>query len=53
MPFVIGLPSLIRAGYREHIRKKDIHRYAKLPEYDAVWFEGQASRLGEKLFWEE
>ena len=44
MPFVVVFPSVIRYWSREW---KAAHG-AKLPPYDAVWFEGQATRLGEK-----
>jgi hypothetical protein len=47
-PFVIGIPSAIRYWYREI----KYHRKGKVPPttYDSIWFEGQASRLGEKYF---
>lgn len=47
-PFVIGIPSAIRYWYREI----KYHRKGKVPPttYDSMWFEGQASRLGEKYF---
>lgn len=42
MPFVIAIPSAIRYWYRR--LKKD---KKELPAYDAVWFEGQASKWGD------
>ena len=47
-PFVIGIPSAIRYWYREI----KYYRKGKQPPttYDSIWFEGQASRLGEKYF---
>lgn len=50
-PFVIAIPSAVRYWYREWYYK---HKYPvtkkTLPEYDAIWFEGQATRLGQKYF---
>lgn len=47
-PFVIGIPSAIRYWYREI----KYYRKGKVPPttYDSIWFEGQASKLGEKYF---
>ena len=50
MPFVISIPSAIRYWYREYIRKKDIDAWVKLPSYYSIWFEGQASRWGLKVY---
>lgn len=45
MPFVVCIPSAIRYWYFEFYRRK----HNKFPcEYDAIWFEGQASRWGKK-----
>lgn len=44
MPFVVHLPSAMRYWLREW---KAAHG-ANLPPYDAIWFEGQATILGEK-----
>ena len=46
-PFAIGIPSFLRYHYRNLLRKRDPKR--RLPPYDAIWFEGQASRWG-KIF---
>lgn len=46
--FVIALPSAIRYWYREIIYKTDKEKYYNLPEYDAIWFEGQASDIGKR-----
>lgn len=45
-PFIIGVPSMIRYWYREIKSRKE--RHIKLPPYDSIWFEGQATRWGEK-----
>lgn len=49
-PFMIliQLASIIRYWYRVYIQKTNPEKYATLPEYDAIWFEGQASGLGYK-----
>ena len=47
-PFVIGIPSAIRYWYRE----LHYYRKGKVPptKYDDMWFEGQASKWGTKVF---
>lgn len=42
MPFIVSIPSAIRYWYRR-CRDPDT-----LPPYDSIWFEGQATKLGEK-----
>lgn len=49
-PFLISIPSAIRYWYREIIYRKDKMKYYSLPSYDSIWFEGQATKIGEKLF---
>lgn len=47
-PFIIGIPSAVRYWYRElHYWRK-----GKIPptKYDDIWFEGQASKWGTKIF---
>lgn len=46
MPFVVHLPSIVRYWSREW---KAAHG-ANLPPYDAIWFEGQATRWGIKYY---
>ena len=48
MPFVVGLPSVIRYWYREFI-----YRFGNphsLVDYDDIWFEGQASLSGTTFY---
>lgn len=48
MPFIVSIPSTIRYWYRRfiiHIGKGDA-----LPDYYSIWFEKQASELGEKYY---
>ena len=48
-PFVIAIPSATRYWYREFYTKFIYPKNRKrLPRYDAVWFEGQATELGRK-----
>lgn len=49
-PFVIALPSVIRCGYRECLVKYKGKKYSDFPPYDSIWFEGQATRWGTKVF---
>ena len=48
MPFVICIPSAIRYWYREFIWHFNKEKFNKLPDYDAIWFEGQATKWGKK-----
>ena len=47
-PFVIAIPSAIRYWYREYIYRTDKQKYWTLPDYDAIWFEGQATKWGKE-----
>ena len=46
-PFVIGLPSLIRCAKFNYNYKKGI---PNKENYDAIWFEGQATEWGEMTY---
>ena len=47
MPLIVSIPSAVRYHYRLFlIRGVGVTR---LPSYDAIWFEGQATRWGEKI----
>ena len=48
MPFMVSIPSAIRYWYREFLVKKKGYRYSDLPDYDSIWFEGQATNIGNK-----
>ena len=48
MPFVICIPSAIRYWYREYLWRCKKEKFNKLPDYDAIWFEGQATKWGKK-----
>lgn len=45
MPF-ISIASAIRYWYREYLVKVKNKKYSDLPDYDAIWFEGMATRIG-------
>lgn len=45
-PFVISIPSAIRYWYREYLVKVKKKKYSDLPDYDSIWFEGQATKIG-------
>lgn len=47
MPVIVCIPSAIRYWYREYARYTQ--PYKQLPPYDSIWFEGQATRLGNEL----
>ena len=47
MIVLVGIPSVIRFWYREAIYK--CGNYKKLPDYDAIWFEGMATESGTKF----
>ena len=53
MPFVISIPSAIRYWYREIIYRTNRTKYNKLPPYDSIWFEGQATKLGINYYYTE
>lgn len=46
MIILVSIPSMIRFHYRNWLLNHDIEKYLELPEYDAIWFEGQATRWG-------
>lgn len=50
MPFIVSIPSAVRYWYREIVVRAGRKRYEDLPSYYSIWFEGQASKLGEKYF---
>ena len=64
MPFVISIPSCIRYWYREYqdvhwkallnadkITLEEYYfKFRNRPDYDDMWFEGQATRWGQKYF---
>lgn len=45
---IIAIPSLIRASFWSHISRKKKAKTGKYPDYDRIWFEGQATKLGEQ-----
>ena len=49
MPFIVGIPSVIRYWYMEWLVNSGRKKYSELPEYDSVWYEGSASELGHQF----
>ena len=49
MIFAVALPSLIRSRYRAYLINKKRVKESSLPPYDSIWFEGQATRLGNEI----
>lgn len=49
MPFIVSIPSAIRYHYRKYLIKSGKKKFNDLPLYDAIWFEKQATDLGNKL----
>lgn len=50
-PFVfllVVIPSVIRFWYREYLVFTKQSAYNELPPYDSIWFEGTATKFGEK-----
>ena len=47
---LISIPSFLRYHYRNLVKKCSPERAKKLPPYDAIWFEGMATRLGKRYF---
>lgn len=50
MPFVICIPSAVRCWWRRYLTEVKGVPYNLLPEYDSVWFEGQATRWGTEVY---
>ena len=50
MPFIVSIPSCIRYWHREILVRSGKKKYSDLPDYDAAWFEGWATKLGSKFF---
>lgn len=49
MLILVALPSLIRSRYRAYLTDKKGVPENTLKPYDSVWFEGQATRLGNEI----
>lgn len=49
-PFLVSIPSAIRYWYRRWIIKNNPQKAKTLPTYDSIWFEKQATELGQRYF---
>lgn len=47
-PFAVAIPSVVRYWYREAVVYLGIKEQKELPGYYNIWFEKQASELGQK-----
>lgn len=45
---IIAIPSMIRYWYREYLVSVKHKDYSELPDYDSIWFEGQATMFGKR-----
>lgn len=45
-PFVIAIPSATRYWRREWLVRSGRKKYSELPDYDSVWYEGEATKIG-------
>ena len=54
-PFVVIIPSILRAGFRNLVVMLKIKKRSDLPKYESIWFERQATDLGHKYieYWEK
>lgn len=50
MLFLVSIPSMCRYWYREIVVRTGKKKSWELPAYDSIWFEGWATKLGEKYF---
>lgn len=50
MPFIVSIPSAVRYWYREFLVRTGKKKSWELPSYDSIWFEGMATRLGNKYY---
>lgn len=53
MLFLVCIPSATRYHYRNWLVKSGRRKFSDLSEYDSVWYEAQATKLGNKyiIFW--
>lgn len=49
-PFIVAIPSATRYWYREIVVRTGRKKAAELPSYDAIWFEGGATKLGNEYY---
>lgn len=49
--FLVAIPSGIRYQLMGWLRKRHYKKYGTRLDYDAIWFEGQATALGERYTW--
>lgn len=47
---LVAIPSAIRYHIRSYLVNSKRKKYSELKPYDSIWFEGQATKLGNKYF---
>lgn len=47
---IIAIPSAVRYWYREYLVRFRNKNYWDLPDYDSIWFEGQATNIGNEYY---
>lgn len=47
-PLVIGLPSIIRAAFFTKLKERHFKKHGEKLDYESIWFEGNATKLGNK-----
>ena len=54
-PFIVNIPSFLRASYRELIVMLGIKKRSELSDYENIWFESQATKFGHEYisYWED
>ena len=45
-PFIVAIPSATRYWYQEIVIRLGLKKQSELPEYDSIWFEKEATDLG-------
>lgn len=44
---IVAIPSLVRAMFWDKVVDKELRETGTYPDYNRIWFEGQATKLGE------
>jgi hypothetical protein len=51
MPLFVAIPSCIRYWWRNYLIFVKHYSFDSLPPYDSIWFEGQATKIG-NWYWD-
>ena len=44
---IVAIPSLVRVMFWDKVADKELRETGTYPDYNRIWFEGQATKLGE------